>query len=298
MNDAPSKGGKRAVLMLLRAVVSLSILGFVLSRISPGDLLARAKGAAYLELALVALLFVAMALLVALRWRLVARWLGLAVPAPLAVRAVFLGLFGGQVLPSSIGSDLLRGWVVARQTGRAGVVAASVVADRLAALCGASLLLAIGYAYVAHAALPMRALVVGAGALAGGCIAALIFRRLAGVDARGSGAAPLALGLAIAFVIQATATLAAVLSAAAYGIDSSLAVWLAIVPASIIAAALPVSINGWGVREGVMMALGVGHGLAPADALLVSLTLGLANVCASLPGAYLLVKAPREAAGG
>jgi uncharacterized membrane protein YbhN (UPF0104 family) len=172
---------KRVAITVLRVVVSLSILVYIVTRISTDDLLARARDAAYLRLAAVALLFVLMALLVALRWRLLAGWLGLALPARLAVRAVFLGLFGGQLLPSSIGSDVLRGWVVGRQTGRIRLVAASLVADRLTAFCGASLLLALAYALVARGPSRLPAIVVSAAAFA---TAALLLAFLAASTGR------------------------------------------------------------------------------------------------------------------
>jgi uncharacterized membrane protein YbhN (UPF0104 family) len=307
---------KRVAITLLRVAVSASILVFILSRVSFGELAAHARGAAYPELAAVVLLYVAMALLVALRWRVLAIWLGLELPARLAVRAMFLGLFGGQLLPSSVGTDVLRGWVVGRQTGRIRLVAASLVADRLVAFCGASLLLAFAYAFVVRGSPPLPRAVVSAAALAvAGLLAGLLigsadwlrrlrtaafalFRQLGVIEAVQPRPAPVVLGIAMAVLIHATATLAAAASAAAYGLDSSLATWLAIMPVSVIASALPVSINGWGVREGVIMALGAGQGLAPADALLVSLTLGAGNILASLPGAYLLLCEPRAAATG
>ncbi|HEX7052611.1 MAG TPA: lysylphosphatidylglycerol synthase transmembrane domain-containing protein [Burkholderiales bacterium] len=303
---------KRLAGTALRAAVSLAILAFVLSRVSLDALFARARGAAWPELALVGGLFVAMALLVALRWRLLAGWLGLALPGRLTVRAVFVGLFAGQMLPSSIGSDVVRGWMVARQTGRAGLVAASLVADRLIGFCGVSLLLALAYGFFVHEDEALPGIVVASAALgatlavlallagAAGRLPALrrlamrLFRPLGGVQAI---ARPqrLVFALAVAFAIHAAVTLAAALSAAAYGIDASPRAWLAIVPVTVLATALPISINGWGVREGVMVALAAGQGIAPADALLVSVTLGAGNVIGSLPGAYLALRSPREA---
>jgi uncharacterized membrane protein YbhN (UPF0104 family) len=281
---------KRAASTALRALVSVSILALILSRISTDELLARVKDAAYPELAAAAALFFAMALLVALRWRLLARSLGLAMPRGLAVRAVFLGLFAGQLLPSSIGSDVVRGWVVARETGRAGLVAASVVADRLVGLCGATLLIALAYGFFVRASPRLPASVVCAAALVAAAVVIAFLAASSGRLPRMQRPAGLALAVGMALLIHATATLAAALSAAAYGIDSSAATWLAIVPVSVIASALPISINGWGVREAVIVTLAAGQGVAPADALLVSLTLGTGNILASLPGAYPLLR--------
>ena len=105
---------KSTAFALLRLVVSASILTLILSRISIPHPVSRASSAAGLYLAAALAIAVISIVLVALRWRLLARWLGLAMPAALAVRALFLGVFGAQLLPSALGTDLLRGWLVCR----------------------------------------------------------------------------------------------------------------------------------------------------------------------------------------
>ena len=287
---------KPAILLLLRAAVSLSILAVILSRVSIDEVLLRAKGGALAHLAAALLLVFAMAMLVALRWRLLAAWLGLAVPGRLAVRAVFVGLFGGQVLPSVVGTDLLRGFVLARHTGSLQRVAASLIADRLVALFAACLLLLLSYASLGLLG-PAAVLLSGAALLAFLLASTGRVRRVFGlqpVEGVTLETKPILAAIVVAFAIHSIAVLAAALTAAAYGVDASLKIWLAIVPLSVIASAVPISINGWGVRETVIVALGAGYGLAAADALLVSLTLGALNLVASLPGAYLLLRAPRD----
>jgi hypothetical protein len=283
----------------------------ILSRTSLEDLLARAKGGALVPLTAALLLFLLMALLVTLRWRLLATWLGLAVPPTLALRAVFLGLFGGQLLPSTVGTDLLRGWVITRHTARIERVAASLIADRLVALFAACLLLALSYPALSQIAAPFASLIAAAALLVSGALL-LVFllawggalkrvhwiqggflRALNAIEGVMLQPRPILIAVGVALAIHAIAIVAAALTAAAYGVDASLSIWLSIVPLSVIACAVPISINGWGVRETVFVALGAGHGLAAEDALLVSLTLGALNILASLPGAYLLLRDPR-----
>lgn len=288
---------KPAILLLLRAAVSISILAVILSRVSIDELLLRARGGALAHLATALLLVFAMAMLVALRWRLLAAaWLGLAVPARLAVRAVFLGLFGGQLLPSVVGTDLLRGFVLARHTGSLQRVAASLIADRLVALFAACLLLMLSYASLGLL-VPAAVLLSGAALLAFLLASTGSVRRVFGlqpVEGVTLEPKPILAAIVVALAIHSIAVLAAAMTAAAYGIDASIKIWLAIVPLAVIASAVPISINGWGVRETVIVALGAGYGLVAADALLVSLTLGALNLIASLPGAYLLLRAPRD----
>jgi uncharacterized membrane protein YbhN (UPF0104 family) len=296
---------------LLRAVVSVSILAFVLSRVSLRALASRASEGSLFPLLGALLLVLLMAILVSLRWRLLAQSMALGMPVRLATRAVFLGLFAGQLLPSALGSDLIRGWVVAQRTGRIQRVAASVLADRLVALVAACGLLLFSYAMpgALHPAVPVvfawAALVASGSVLllfllaATGALKHRLGLRLPWFEAGDSleGTAlnlkRVCTALAFALGIHTIAIAVAALSAAAYGMDASLATWFAVIPMSVIASALPISINGWGVRESVIVALAAQHGVPQVDALLVSLTIGTLNVLASLPGGYLLLRQHR-----
>ncbi|MGH9896295.1 MAG: lysylphosphatidylglycerol synthase domain-containing protein, partial [bacterium] len=59
------------------------------------------------------------------------------------------------------------------------------------------------------------------------------------------------------------------------------------VPVAIFATTIPVSIAGWGVREGVMVATLGAFGVPPEGAFALSLLFGVALAVVSLPGAVL-----------
>ena len=107
---------RSAIAPALRLAVSVIIIGVILSRVSVRDFLARASSGVPVYLLAALSLALIMIVLVAVRWRLLARWLGLAMSIGFAVRALFLAVFGGQLLPSAVGADLLRGWLLARKT--------------------------------------------------------------------------------------------------------------------------------------------------------------------------------------
>jgi uncharacterized membrane protein YbhN (UPF0104 family) len=66
---------------------------------------------------------------------------------------------------------------------------------------------------------------------------------------------------------------------------------LVLVPAVILLSTVPVSIGGWGLREGLMV-LALGLAGVPADAALsVSILFGLAQITAGLPGGVLWLMA-------
>jgi hypothetical protein len=255
-------------------------------------------------LALAALAFV----LVALRWRVLAGWLGLAISTRLAVRALFIGAFGGQVLPSGLGTDVLRGWLVARHTVAIRRVVASLVADRLVALFAACLVLALSGLGEKRSSLPIPDLLAPAAAIATGAVLIAFvlwcsgsyklgvrlgvpvpLREIGTMDGVALRAKPILLATAIALAVQAAAVVIAALTARAYAVDASLDLWVSVIPLCVIAGAVPISINGWGVREATMIVLVAPAGIAAADALLVSATLGILNIVASLPGGVLML---------
>lgn len=278
---------RTAAFVLLKLAVSISILGVVLSRIPHHEVLARAANGAPSYLACALGLVLASIVIVALRWRLLAGWLGVAMPAALAVRALFVGVFGAQVLPSALGTDVLRGWMVARHTTRTGPVVASVMADRLVGMFAVCLLFMLANPLAKQLPAPYGVLFGPAAVLATGVV---LVAFVLGCRVRLKASSLLgALGLALA--VHAAAVAIAALVARAYGVDDSLPLWLSIIPLSIIASAVPVSINGWGVREASIVALAAPMGVPAAEALVVSMTLGLLNMIASLPGAAVMLRA-------
>jgi hypothetical protein len=97
------------------------------------------------------------------------------------------------------------------------------------------------------------------------------------------------------FAVAATAllgnlnlVLAARIVGAALHISLSSADYLAIMPLALFAMILPISIAGWGVREGVMMALFRAMGLPSQAALAFSLLYGLSIGLSALPGLAIL----------
>ncbi len=285
---------RSVIISALKFAISVAIIAVILSRVSVQDLLARASSGIPLYLVAALSLALLMIVLVAVRWRLLARWLGLAMSIGFAVRALFLAVFGGQLLPSAVGADLLRGWLLARKTSGISRVVASLMADRLVALFAACLLMllsdrAIARLMPSYAAFVAPAAVVGSGAVLLVFLAGL--RRLKVTSGAGLRASLLLLAVAVALVVQCGAVVAAALVAAAYRLDASLSLWIAVIPLSVILSTIPISVNGWGAREAAIVTLASRLGVAPVDALLVSVTLGVLNMIASLPGAVVMLRA-------
>jgi uncharacterized membrane protein YbhN (UPF0104 family) len=283
-------------------LLTVAVLGVILLNVDWTAALARLARTNLWMISLALAVLMASMVLAALRWSLVAGLHGLKLPPGAAIRISFAAQFLGQVLPSTIGADAVRCWLATRQSLPVFAVVASVVVDRLCGLIGLALLILISAprllslaglekgAAVALVALLVVGGVVGTAILLGllgslrlrGPLARLL-EVVAGsartmASARGLGA------LAMSAVIQLMIVLSVLLIAWSVGLTLAIADGIAIVPPAILIAVIPVTVNGWGLREGAMItAMGL-VGISPADALVISVLFGVALLVTALPG--------------
>jgi len=262
------------------------------------------------SLLLLGILFqLASTLVAGLRWCRVSQLLGLGQKRGFYLRSYFKGFFFNQGLPTSIGGDAIRVLDVAKLGGRKRDAFRGVFIDRLLGLTG--LLLVNLFANLLNPnLLPQELfwlinLIVAAGI--GGFvllnfihhlrilqrwrittfIAAIshelnsIFQRLSEWLIQG--------GMAV--VVHLLSMIAIYFIGHSVGMEESLLTFLVIVPPVVLLTLIPISLAGWGVREGAMIGL---FGLIGADKTVVlsmSLLYGLVLVIASLPGLYVYLTA-------
>jgi hypothetical protein len=91
-------------------------------------------------------------------------------------------------------------------------------------------------------------------------------------------------------IIAASIVIQIMVAAMVYGLGVSLGMpirlldCIALMPIIILITMVPISIAGWGVREGAMVAAFGYVGLSPVSALSLSLLFGFINLAISLPG--------------
>src|SRR5207237_4553324 len=96
--------------------------------------------------------------------------------------------------------------------------------------------------------------------------------------------------LAAGLVFQGLVVLALWLLARAIGLTVPFSVLAVALPPVLIAATAPISIGGFGVREGMFVLLLRHAGVGPTDATVLSLLSAAAFALASLPGALALLR--------
>lgn len=144
-SDSPKKSGSgkglrpdksRRLTLLLRVVVAIAAVVWVF-RGQDWHLLG--EHLANLNLGYLALsvgVYIVAQVLVAVRWWLLLRAQSIYIPVWMAVKLFFLGLFYGNVMPSSMGGDVLRAWYVTKHTPKRLEAVLSVFVDRVLGLLG------------------------------------------------------------------------------------------------------------------------------------------------------------------
>jgi uncharacterized protein (TIRG00374 family) len=238
------------------------------------------------------------------RWRLLAGIFSFDISTTEALRATFAGLFVGQVLPGCIGVDVVRGWMVWNMGLSNQTIIASLVTDRVVSLFAVALMVVLSMPILTPLLPQKIAYLIQFIAVAFVVIASISyfsFRKLiytkAGktirwlkrkVSIKGINISMRAIffSLGLAVLGHVLMIFSAYFLSLAIGIDTSFWLWLLIMPVVILATAIPISINGWGVREFVMIYMWSLFGIVESEAFLISICLGLIAVISSFPGLW------------
>jgi uncharacterized membrane protein YbhN (UPF0104 family) len=297
----------------LRIVLSIAMLVVLVAKIPDFDwsaMVPRWTLSTVAWLGLASALTLAGIVLSAFRWREVLGALGMRARFRRLVSHYFAGQFVSNVLPTTIGGDVLRVSRLTHDSGDGEDSFASVVLERLTGWLVLPLITIIGFAVNPGLRGLGRATHV-AFAIAIGTLVALTVvlwaanhPRLGGRFAQRDGwtrfigavhvgveklrrhprAALSVLGAGMAY--QLVLVLAAVAAAQALGIaDVGLTVLLAFFPAVLIAQVLPIGISGLGVREGAFVLFLAPLGVPAEQAVALGLLLYVLNLAVSLLGA-------------
>jgi len=300
--------------VLIRVAVSAGLLGLLLWKVDLAELGAQlaSMSPSWLALALAAQLTGIIA--VGWRWRLVLAALEQAIALGAAVRNVAVGTFFNQTLPSSIGGDAIRMWEARRHGLPLRESVTSVIVDRLLGLAAVVVMLIAGqwfyFSVVPDPRMGWGLAAVTLAGMAGFVVLFLIARfvpegfggRIGGalvklsLDARSLALHPVRSLQALAVAVALQVCFGAIVYCLGRAADAPLGLWQAVLlmPPVALFSMLPISIAGWGTREGAMVvALGL-VGVGSADALAISLAYGVIALLAGLPGGILWLRAKRR----
>ncbi len=252
-----------------------------------------------------------LALIQAARWQWVLAALGGRHPYPNALANVLIGQFFNQTLPSTIGGDAVRVWLLRTGGMPLGRALDSVIIDRLIALAALMCMGIAGLPWLFKLdADDVGAWTVAAASAAG--ILALtsilvldkvpwVLKRWRPVQAAaalstharrvtfGSRAGIIAFTTSV--LIHSCLSMVVFTIAIALGVDIEAWQCLVLVPPVMVASAIPISVAGWGVRESTMVAAFALIGMPQEMAFAISVLFGLGVIGAGLPGGVIWLAA-------
>lgn len=309
---------KKTAALVAKLIVTLALLYFAVSRINLEFVAERLQHLHAVWLVAAVATLSLQAVLGAERWRRILVLCGVTLSLNRAVGYTFISLFFSQVLPSTIGGDAARIWLVARDGAGWAKAIYSVTLDRVAGLFALALLVVVclpdSFTVVRDPIARSGLLVLGLGSLFAPAVFVAIGRwqwpalhRLAllryPIEAANLAYKILAtprtafpIGL-LSLVVHALLIPTAWFVAKSVAAPLDLLHALLLMPPVMLAATIPVSIGGWGVRESAAVMAFTYSGLPPGDGLLVSTLLGIATFIAGLPGGLVWLAMQRKDMG-
>jgi len=303
---------KRTALVAVKIGVSSALLTYLLSTTDLSALDERVRSADLVDLLAAVLCFVLMLALATWRWQLLLGALGAPAPLRRLTASYLVATFFNNFLPSNIGGDIVRVRDSSRLTGSVATSLAVVGIDRILGFGALYLLAAVAFTLappVVRGLAGARVVLAGL-ALLFGFLAYVFFRpgtarwimsatRLSSIDwareqfeviqsavhAYRAQVGTIWLAGAASVVLQTLVVLYYLAVARGLGIPLPASAAFLMVPLCTLLQAVPVSFNGWGLREGLFSLYFSQVGLPRPSALAFSLVGAGLMVLLSLSGA-------------
>jgi uncharacterized protein (TIRG00374 family) len=304
-NVPASRGSsvKTRVLLALKFVASCVLMWIILRHLDFDQLRRQIAAASALPLIGAVALCAASLWVVTLRWQVVLRLCGYQRSYLRLVNHIFVGYFFAQAMPSTVG-DGVRAWLIYRDGVPLAPSIRSVFIERLIGLGALVLLAAAGFPWLLREVSANVNVWLIEGGLAVMLVVGIVVlwamqrsvwlqrfrigRELVALakDLWSLLSHPVALFLAVfvSVVAQVAGCVIIWLAAQSVGANIPFVQTLLVMPSVMVLIGLPISIAGWGVREGaVVFGLGL-FGVSATDAVLVSVLFGLVTLAVGLIG--------------
>jgi len=293
---------KQTVNYIIKIAVTVGLLLLIFRSVDTTDTKAALTAVSLWYLLAALLLQVASTAVASSRWFLIMSRIGFPQPWFFFLKSYFKGALFNQGLPTSIGGDGLRILDCSQGDESAEDAFYGVFIDRIIGLAGL-LLLNITALALNHSLLPANVyypLLIILSCLTAGLILLFFLRKFRFFTAGKylgylgrlseryfqvySTVPSISLQLGLSIITHLLAMTAYFVIGCAVGLDFPLQIYLVLVPPVILLTILPVSLAGWGVREGAMVGFFLLVGADKSRVLTFSILYGLVALVASFPG--------------
>ncbi|MEG3618530.1 lysylphosphatidylglycerol synthase transmembrane domain-containing protein [Magnetovibrio sp. PR-2] len=305
---------RKSAPLLAKLVVSIGLLSWLFINLDTSSLLAYVNVATLSTVVALAMVNASFTFVLAYRWGLILSFLKSPLTLINAGKNIIIGMFFNQVLPSTIGGDVVRIWLAKRWGLSISVAANSIISDRIFGFMGLVLLCLFGWPFV-YSLTENELMTIGEGIVIGigisGVVSLYVIQHfpvrwkqmkvlswLVGISNAsigvivnsGSGTRIVVLSI-IMHIFDITMVF---IVAQVCDIALSWTTCAILLPPALLVSAAPISIAGWGVREGVVVfALGAA-GVGVNEAIILSLFYGLIHALTGLIGGMVWVMTPHD----
>jgi glycosyltransferase 2 family protein len=299
---------RQLAVVAVKALISIGLIAFLATRLDYTKLVSYwgVLNSTWI-LGALAILLIEMCAIAGMRLKLILIYVDARRTLATTVQIALCGFFFEQVTIGFVGGDAIRLWLLRRAEVAVGRAVRALLLDRACGFASLMLLSLLGV----HELLRLvdegvRSAIAGTliVVIAGGCVGvgvafvlvkllplsrwATFWQRLGRQSQMMNGVV-----LAAVFALTTTTHLLNVLTfwvlGQSLGLTMSFDQWFIVVPTVLLISMLPISVGGWGVREGAMVVALHGFGIPTEEALLPSILFGLCALTATLPGGILWV---------
>ena len=298
---------KKILLFVSKAAVTGLLIWLVFTEVNVVELKQHFSSIKGITIVYVLTLLCAQSLLAGIRWRIVMALFDRVLSLALTVRIYFEGLFFNQALPSTVGGDGIRIYRVFKLGLPFGAAFNGVLLDRVAGFISLIILVVIAQPILFRKIQEPQALIAFWLITAFGLFAIIMLLAMGSLPSTLSrwrairGLVKLSFGarqllktpsrsipvLGYSLIGHLLMVSAAFLIAVDIGINVSIIDCIIIVPSVMLVATVPISIGGWGLREGAMVTAFGLLGAPAAEVAALSVAFGFCLIGVSLPGGIL-----------
>jgi uncharacterized protein (TIRG00374 family) len=310
---------KNCLVLALKITLSGLLIWYLLANVDLELAKQRLFGAEKPYIAAAIALIGVQAVIGGFRWSTVLRAIGGRLPIFETIQFFYISMFFGQAMPSALGTDPIRMYMAYRGGLPLPKAINSVVLERAVTLMALVLLAAVLLPTLISKLDPANAFWVIWGMVTvvlssiGGLVMVMFLDRLPNsmhrwnfvrglaqlaTDARRVFLTPksLAMAMALGVLTHVNLSFCVLMLAKALSIEVTMLDCLMLMPPVLLILIIPISINGWGLRESAMVTAFGLIGVPSEAAFVLSVTLGLVSIGAVIPGGlvWLLHRRRRE----
>lgn len=316
MSETSTDRQHRLLWIMIQSLITAVLLGWLVASIAWQEVLAALSGASIVIMLLACLMYYIGVTISCWKWQLLLRLEGITPPFGQLYRWYMIGAFAANYLPTEVGGDVGRALLAGKATGRFLAVSRSILFERLTGLIFMLVLAWVGLIVIlGYVTLAIVVALIGFFGLIvlGIVIHQVLYMKLVKGSwthrlwlylpekARNILASVRQLGvnyqqpLIIAFVLalslgfQILAGCGVWLNLSAVGIQLPLAHVVLVAAMVSTVTLLPITLNGWGLREALIVALLTPLGIDPGSLLAGALVGRGLNLLVTLPGGVLLL---------